>query len=332
VVDEVKVTCAASLGVAISPADASEWEPLLSAADAALRKAKAGGGNALCFYEAGMDEQLREHRQIELDLRRALGEQAFQLAYQPVFNFADLSLLGFEALLRWPAGWPPRSPAEFIPVAEECGLMPALGAWVLENACRSAAGWSHPVTIAVNLSPVQFRGGDIVETVENALQATGLTPGRLELEVTESLWIQNQDAVLDQLERLRRMGVSIALDDFGTGYSSLAYLWKFPFDRVKIDRNFVMEMEADAKAAVIVKTIVALGKALHLSITAEGVETESQAQALRSLGCDQAQGFLYGRPLAAEAANELVDAQDVDAGKTGEPEDAVGFVAASSSN
>jgi len=279
-----------------------------------------------------MDRQLREHRHIELDLRRALDEQAFQLAYQPVFNFNDLSLLGFEALLRWPAGWPPRSPVEFIPVAEECGLMPALGAWVLENACRAAAGWSRPVTVAVNLSPVQFRGGDVVEAVEKALRDSGLPPGRLELEVTESLWIQNQDAVLDQLERLRRMGISIALDDFGTGYSSLAYLWKFPFDRVKIDRAFVMEMEADAKAAAIVKTIVALGKALHLSITAEGVETESQAQVLRCLGCDHAQGYLYGRPLSAQAAKELVDAQNADACNHGEPENAVDLVDATSSN
>ena len=308
-IDVLRLPCTASIGVAISPADATEWETLLSSADSALRKAKAEGGNALCFFEAGMDDLLREHRRIEVDLRRALESKVFRLAYQPVFNFGDNRLRGFEALLRWPAGWPQRNPAEFIPVAEECGLMPALGAWVLETACKTAASWSKPVTVAINLSPVQFRAGDIVATVEGALQASGLSPERLELEVTESLWIENPDKVLDQLERLRAMGISIALDDFGTGYSSLAYLWKFPFTRVKIDRTFVMEMETDAKAAAIVNTIISLGKILHLSITAEGVETEGQAHALRAVQCDQAQGYLYGRPLLPEAAKDLVDAE-----------------------
>jgi diguanylate cyclase (GGDEF)-like protein len=308
-IDILRLPCTASIGVAISPADATEWETLLSSADSALRKAKAEGGNALCFFEAGMDDLLRERRRIEVDLRRALESQVFQLAYQPVFNFVDNRLLGFEALLRWPAGWPQRNPVDFIPVAEECGLMPDLGTWVLETACKTAANWSKPVTVAVNLSPVQFRGGDIVAVVEGALQTSGLAPKRLELEVTESLWIENPDKVLDQLERLRAMGISIALDDFGTGYSSLAYLWKFPFTRVKIDRTFVMEMETDPKAAAIVNTIISLGKVLHLSITAEGVETEGQAQALRAAQCDQAQGYLYGRPLSPEAAKDLVDAE-----------------------
>jgi EAL domain-containing protein (putative c-di-GMP-specific phosphodiesterase class I) len=232
------------------------------------------------------------------------------LAYQPLFSFQDNSLLGFEALLRWPEGWTPQSPAVFIPIAEESGLIVPIGAWVLETACKTAASWAKPVKIAVNLSPVQFRHGDIFAVVEKALNTSGLDPTRLELEVTESLWLQNTDAVLDQLTRLRKMGISIALDDFGTGYSSLTYLWKFPFDKVKIDRSFVAEMDTDPKAAAIVNTIVAMGKTLELSITAEGVETLAQAEALREAGCDQAQGYLYGRPLSLSSANELANTVD----------------------
>jgi EAL domain-containing protein (putative c-di-GMP-specific phosphodiesterase class I) len=188
-----------------------------------------------------------------------------------------------------------------VPVAEESGLIVPIGAWALETACRAAAAWPDPLKIAVNLSPVQFRQGDIVAVVETALKASGLDPKRLELEVTESLWLKNTDAVLEQLARLRKMGISIALDDFGTGYSSLSYLWKFPFDRVKIDRSFVTEMERDPKAMAIVNSIVAMGQSLHLTITAEGVETPSQA--LRKAGCHQALGYLLGRPLSQTLAN-----------------------------
>jgi diguanylate cyclase (GGDEF)-like protein len=302
-----QLVCGASIGVAIAPTDAEEWDALLSCADTALYKAKSEGRNTVCFFEAGMDAAFRERRRLEADLRRALETNAFQLAYQPLYSFHDNSLLGFEALLRWPEAWKPQSPAVFIPVAEESGLIVPLGAWVLETACRTAAAWATPVKVAVNLSPVQFRHGDIVAVVEKALNTSGLDPALLELEVTESLWLQNTDAVLDQLARLRQMGISIALDDFGTGYSSLTYLWKFPFDRVKIDRSFVSEMEIDPKAVAIVNTIVALGRTLQLTITAEGVETPAQAQALREAGCDQAQGYLYGRPLSATAAYALVN-------------------------
>ncbi len=304
-VGETQVTCGASVGVAISPEDAQDWDALLSCADIALYKAKAEGRNTVCFFETGMDATLRERRQLEADLRRAHSTNAFQLAYQPLFSFHDNSLLGFEALLRWPEGWRPQTPDVFIPVAEECGLIVAMGAWVLKTACIAAAGWAKPLKVAVNLSPVQFRHGDIVAVVKQALSTSGLDPARLELEVTESLWLQNTDAVLDQLARLRGLGISIALDDFGTGYSSLTYLWKFPFDTVKIDRSFVFEIEADAKAAAIVNTIVAMGRTLGLTITAEGVETAAQAKFLLAAGCDQAQGYLYGRPLSAIAADAL---------------------------
>jgi diguanylate cyclase (GGDEF)-like protein len=302
-----QLVCGASIGVAIAPTDAGEWDTLLSCADTALYKAKSEGRNTVCFFEAGMDATLRERRRIEADLKRALETNAFQLAYQPLFSFQDSSLLGFEALLRWPEGWDPQLPAVFVPIAEESGLIVPIGAWALETACRAAASWASPVKIAVNLSPVQFRHGDILAVVEKALNASGLDPARLELEVTESLWLQNTDAVLDQLTRLRKMGISIALDDFGTGYSSLTYLWKFPFDKVKIDRSFVMEMEVDPKATAIVNTIVAMGRTLELTITAEGVETQAQARALRDAGCDQAQGYLYGRPLSQLSADALAN-------------------------
>jgi diguanylate cyclase (GGDEF)-like protein len=301
----------ASIGIAISPPDGDDVDALIACADAALHKAKADGRNSVRFFESGMDAKIRERVQIETDIRRALATDAFQLAYQPIHSFRNGKLLGFEALLRWPEGWSPKSPADFIPVAEESGLINRLGAWALKTACKTAADWTKPLRVSVNLSPVQFRDGDIVSVVKEALRTSGLHPERLELEVTESLWIQDKDSVLNQLIRLRKLGVSIALDDFGTGYSSLAHLWKFPFDTVKIDQSFVREMETQPKAAAIVHTITALGKILDLTITAEGVETQAQARILRKAGCDQAQGFLFGRPIPAAAANALANAEHV---------------------
>jgi EAL domain-containing protein (putative c-di-GMP-specific phosphodiesterase class I) len=295
-----------SIGVAIAPADAKEWDPLLSCAYAALHRAKHEEvGHSTCFFEAGMDATDRERRLLKIELQRALDENAFQLAYQPIFSFHSGELLGFEALLRWPAGWTTQSPVAFIPAAEESGLIVPMGAWVLETACKTATAWTKPLKVSVNLSSIQFQQGDIVATVEKALKASGLDPKRLELEVTESLWLQNTDTVLEQLIRFRAMGISIALDDFGTGYSSLAYLWKFPFDTVKIDRSFVTLMGIEPKATAIIHTIVALGRTLYLKVTAEGVETPEQAEALKEAGCDYAQGYWFGRPLTVNAANEL---------------------------
>jgi diguanylate cyclase (GGDEF)-like protein len=302
------LTSGASIGVAIVPQDAQDFETLIACADVALYKSKAACPNSISFFEPGMDAKVRERHQLETDIRLALTTGSFQLAYQPLLSLKNNRLLGFEALLRWPEGWSPQSPLAFIPVMEESGTIDAVGEWVLETACRTAASWTSPLRIAVNLSPVQFRHGNLVSVVENALKSSGLDPHRLELEVTESVWIQDTDSVLDQLTRLRRLGVSIALDDFGTGYSSLSYLWKFPFDIVKIDRSFVSEMETEPKAAAIVNTIMALGKTLGVTITAEGVETAAQAKFLKKAGCDQAQGFLLGRPLTAAAANSLANA------------------------
>jgi diguanylate cyclase (GGDEF)-like protein len=309
-INGLQLLCAASIGVAISPTDAEDWEGLLTRADVALYRAKSEGRGNASFFETGMDAIFRERRRLEADLRRAMDTGAFHLAYQPLVAFEGGELVGFEALLRWPEGWEPQSPATFIPVAEEAGLIVPIGAWVLETACHEAASWTKPLNIAVNLSPLQFSHGDIVAVVDKALKSSGLDPTRLELEVTESLWLQNTDTVLDQLARLRSKGISIALDDFGTGYSSLSYLWKFPFDKVKVDRSFVTQMEVDPKAAAIVNTVVALGRTLDLTITAEGVETPEQAKALKEAGCNQGQGYLFGRPLTAVAAVELINSRD----------------------
>jgi len=309
-INGLQLLCAASIGVAISPTDAEDWEGLLTRADIALYRAKEEGRSNASFFETGMDAIFRERRRLEADLRRAMDTSAFHLAYQPLVAFEGGELVGFEALLRWPEGWEPQSPATFIPIAEEAGLIVPIGAWVLETACHEAASWTKPLNIAVNLSPLQFSHGDIVAVVDKALKSSGLDPARLELEVTESLWLQNTDTVLDQLARLRSKGISIALDDFGTGYSSLSYLWKFPFDKVKVDRSFVTQMEVDPKAAAIVNTVVALGRTLDLTITAEGVETPEQATALKEAGCDQGQGYLFGRPLTAAAAVELINSSN----------------------
>jgi diguanylate cyclase (GGDEF)-like protein len=310
-IGDLQVACRASIGVSIAPTDAEEWDQLLSFADIAMYKAKTDVGNGVCFFAPGMDATFRERRKLEADLRRALDASAFQLAYQPIFCCDGSELLGFEALLRWPEGWDPKAPAAFIPVAEESGLIVPIGAWALQTACRTAATWTKPLKISVNLSPVQFRHGDIVAVVQNSLEASGLDPARLELEVTESLLLHDTDVVLDQLMRLRALGTSIALDDFGTGYSSLSYLWKFPFDTVKIDRSFVSEITLDGKAKAIVNTIVALGNTLDIKVTAEGVETQAQVQALIAAGCDKSQGYLFGRPLSGQSAGALIDADPV---------------------
>ena len=298
--------CGTSIGVAVSH-PTSTWDELLSCADVALYRAKDEGRGTVSFFEPGMDVIFRARRQLELDIRHALNINAFQLALQPLVDFRDGQLIGFEALLRWPDGWPPQSPADFIPVAEETGLIVPLGAWVLKTACREAAGWSRPLRIAVNLSPRQFTNSNILATVAEALSESGLDASRLELEVTESLWLHDTEAVLEQLLQLRALGVSVALDDFGTGFSSLTQLLNFPFDKIKVDRSFVIQMGADLKAAAIVSTVIALGQTLDLTITAEGVETEEQARALQTAGCDEGQGYLFGPGLTPMRASALVD-------------------------
>lgn len=298
--------CGTSIGIALSPSDGTSAEMLLGAADAALYEAKREGRGTFRFFEAGMNEALQARRKLEQDMRRTLAEDGFSLHYQPLYELENGGLVGFEALLRWQH--PERGsipPAEFIPIAEETGLIIPLGEWVLRTACLEASGWRQPHKVAVNLSAAQFRQSNIVATVTGALADSGLAPERLEIEITESLLMQAADKTLEILFRLRALGVNVAMDDFGTGYSSLSYLWRFPFDKLKIDRSFVRDLNSDPKVSEIVRTIVSLGRTLNMTVTAEGIETAAQAEMLTDQGCDLGQGFFLGRPMPATAACAL---------------------------
>ncbi|WP_083237962.1 EAL domain-containing protein [Methyloceanibacter marginalis] len=255
----------------------------------------------MCFFEESMDKALQRRRTVEHELRLALGREEFEVVYQPQYNLASEEQCGSEALIRWHHPVHGKiAPGHFISVAEETGLIVPIGEWVLRRACFDAVTWPEHLTVAVNLSPAQFRDSDIAETVADILHETGLPAQRLELEITENLLINDTEEVLSKLNRLRELGVKIAMDDFGTGYSSLSYLARFPFSKIKIDRQFIRNMTRDPAMRAIVKTIIALGKSLDVTITAEGVETPEQAQMLRKFGCSQVQGFLYGHPEAAE--------------------------------
>jgi diguanylate cyclase (GGDEF)-like protein/PAS domain S-box-containing protein len=288
----------ASIGIAVAPADGTDADTLLRRADMALHRAKADGRATWRFFEPALDARLQKRRALEADLRRAVQEGRFELHYQPLFRTPTGRMSGVEALLRWrrPEG-DLVPPADFVPLAEETGLIGAIGDWVLRTACAEVAQWpSDTLSVAVNLSPAQFRRGDLVEGVRAALADSGLAPGRLELEITESVLLENDRATLETLRELRALGVRIAMDDFGTGYSSLGYLKRFPFDKIKIDRLFVREMAQDANSMAIVRAVVSLGAPLGITITAEGVETAEQLALLREIGCEEAQGFLLGRP------------------------------------
>jgi EAL domain-containing protein (putative c-di-GMP-specific phosphodiesterase class I) len=254
-----------------------------------------------------MEERSRERRALEQDLRRALGRGELALRYQPVFACGSGEIVGFEALLRWthPVRGPV-PPEDFIAVAEESGLIQPLGRWVLEQACAAAASWPDGVRVAVNLSPAQFRSGDLPGLVAATLQGAGLPAGRLELEVTEGMLISDTDQTLTIMEALKALGVQLALDDFGTGYSSMGYLRRFPFDRVKVDRSFVGAVGSDEQAGAIVGAILAMARSLGMRSTAEGVEKREQLDFLRRYGCDEVQGFLLSRPVAAERIPSLL--------------------------
>lgn len=307
VVDGHMLNVGVSVGVALAPADGRDADALLKHADLALYRAKAEGRGTYRFFEPAMNAQMQARRSLEIDLRRALALKQFDLAFQPQIQLETGQVTGFEALLRW--NHPERgpiSPAQFIPLAEEIGLIVGIGEWALRAACREAASWAQPASIAVNLSPVQFRGGKLVETVMNVLAQTGLDPARLELEITEGALLENTDSVLDVLNGLRALGVKISMDDFGTGYSSLSYLQKFPFDKIKIDQSFVRGMEGNAECGAIVRAIARLGASLGMRTTAEGVETASQLDAIRAEGCTEVQGYLTGRPMPAAQAAALL--------------------------
>lgn len=296
-----EVTVGVSIGIAFAPVDGRTPEDLLKNADAALYRAKAAGRGTFRFFEPEMDRKLQERQRLVQDLRTALNRNELQLYYQP-FVMAETGVTsGCEALLRW--HHPERgmiSPAEFIPLAEESGLIVPIGAWVIEQACHEAAAWSGAHRVAVNISPVQFRSRDLPKVILSALTGSGLAPSRLEVEVTETVLIDDANAALDILRQIRALGVRIALDDFGTGYSSLSYLRRFPFDKIKIDRSFVQELHARHDSQVIVRAIRDMARGLGMTVTAEGVETIEQANRLRETGCEELQGFLYSRPMPAK--------------------------------
>jgi diguanylate cyclase len=285
-----------SVGVAIYPTDGVDAKTLIGNADAALYRAKADGRGAIRFFEADMDRRLRERRALQHDLRSALDRRELSLHYQPQARI-DGEITGFEALLRWrhpKHGMVP--PATFIPLAEESSLIIPISEWVLREACREAATWPRPLQIAVNLSSVQFRHGDLPTVVHSILLETGLAPQRLELEITESVLIDDLARAVTMLRRLKSLGVRIAMDDFGTGYSSLSYLQAFPFDKIKIDRSFISNLETNPQSATIVRAVIGLARGLDLPVVAEGVESNDQRAFLASEFCDNLQGFLIGRP------------------------------------
>ena len=298
VLDGHRAMVSASIGIAMARPPAANADQLLKNADMALYRAKSEGRATYRFFSAEMHSEFQARLTLETDLREALNRREFELFYQPIFNLASNRVTGFEALLRWQC--PTQgliSPAKFIPIAEELGLIIPIGDWVLEQACHDAALWPSDLKVAVNLSPVQFRDGtDMVSGVERALQNSGLSPNRLELEVTESVLLHGSEKVVATLRRLRSMGVSTSLDDFGTGYSSLSYLRSFPFDKIKIDQSFVREMGTRPDCHAIVSSIVSLASTLCIATTAEGVETREQLDQLRQAGCTEAQGFYFDRP------------------------------------
>ncbi len=293
---EVQVTV--TIGAAILGVDGGDDETLTQRAEQALLRARSSGRGGYSFYDPGLNAALQRRRQLALDLELSLAHGRLQLHYQPLFRSSDGALQGYEALARWhhPVQGP-ISPAEFIPLAEENGLIVALGRWVLHTACQEAARWPGNLSVAVNLSAAQFGLGDaLVSEVREALDQAGLPAGRLELEITESLLMNHTNQVLQTLRALHALGLKIGMDDFGTGFSSLAYLWRFPFDKLKIDRAFTQGLDTDTKVEVIVRAIVQMAHALGIRVNAEGVETEAQREALVRHGCDELQGFLLGRP------------------------------------
>ena len=295
-----------TIGVSFYPDDAADAASLIAHADAALYRAKADGRGSIRFFEPDMDKRLRDRRTLQHDLRTALVRDELSLHYQPQATIGG-EVTGFEALARWQH--PSRGlvpPTIFIPLAEESGLILSLGEWILREACREAASWSSPLKIAVNLSPVQFQHGDLAAMVHSVLLETGLAPQRLELEITEGVLIGDFARAVSVLRRLKSLGVRIAMDDFGTGYSSLSYLQSFPFDKIKIDRGFIANLEKTPQSGAIVRAVIGLGRGLNLPVTAEGVETQGQLDFLTSESCQEIQGYFIGRPGPIENYAELV--------------------------
>ena len=295
-----------SVGIAFYPDDGVNAVTLLANADSALYRAKREGRGRVRVFEPEMDQELRDRRLLQHDLRQALELNQFLVYFQPQAR-VDGEIIGFEALLRWnhpTRGFVP--PDQFIPLAEENGLIVEIGEWVLREACREAASWPRPLQVAVNLSPVQFQAGDLERSIHQILLETGLTATRLEVEITEGVLIGDFTRALNLLRRLKALGLRIAMDDFGTGYSSLSYLQSFPFDKIKIDRSFISNLEATPQSAEIVRAVLSLAHALNIPVIAEGVETEAQRAFLAREACEEMQGYLVGRPDLIERYLDLV--------------------------
>jgi diguanylate cyclase (GGDEF)-like protein len=303
-----QVMAGVSIGVTVAPGDSASYETLMRDADIALYLAKTEGRGTARFFEPEMDTRIHIRRLLELDLQSAIARNEFELYYQPLVGLTTNKISGFEALLRW--HHPVRglvSPMDFIPVAEETGMIVAIGEWVLHAACFEAENWPADIGVSVNLSPVQFKKGDLVGTVQAALAASGLRPDRLELEITESVFLRDTAGTLTALRQLRAMGVGVALDDFGTGYSSLSYLHSFPFSKIKIDKSFVRDLMTNNESVSIIRAVIGLGKSLGIKTTAEGVETLDQLNRLRNKGCDEVQGYFFSRPRPASEIPALIE-------------------------
>ena len=306
-INDVAVSVGASVGIALAPTDGTAPDNLLKSADLALYGAKRDGRGTWRFFDFEMSQNAQKRSALQADLRQALLRNELELHFQPISDIASGDVVAMEALLRW--NHPVRgnvSPVEFIPLAEEAGLIVMIGAWVLHEACAAATQWVKPVRVAVNLSPMQVRDSGLLETVDAALAASTLPADRLELEITESVFLEATEETRGCLHALRSRGIRIALDDFGTGYSSLSYLRSFPFDKVKIDRSFVSDVATDPSAAAIVQAIIGMANSLGMSTIGEGVEDAEQADALRTRGCTHIQGFLMSRPLPRDAAARLL--------------------------
>jgi diguanylate cyclase (GGDEF)-like protein len=301
VINGHEITVTTSIGIAMAPDNGVEAQRLMSGADLALSHSKAGGRNRAGFFTSAMNAELQERLRLERCVREALRDDGFELHFQPLVDMPAADVTGFEALLRLKdADGRPIPPMTFIPIAEEMGLIAKIGTWVIRQACHVAAQWPGHLSIAVNLSAAQFEVGGVTEIVSAALAHARLEPHRLQLEITESLLLRDADAIMLELRRIKALGVAIVMDDFGTGYSSLSYLWRFPFDKIKIDRAFLQSLGAGNQAAeMIVRTIVGLGHSLQMRVTIEGVEDTDQVAFIREIGCDEAQGFYFGRPLPA---------------------------------
>ena len=306
-IDGQQVVVGTSIGIALAPSDGSDPHQLLKNADMALYRAKADGRGAYRYFEAEMDARMQVRRALETDLRKATAMGELELFYQPIVDIGTEDITGFEALLRW--NHPERGmvqPNDFIPLAEETGLIVPIGEWAISTACKEAAGWPSRVKVAVNLSPVQFKSRNLVPAIRAALAESGLAPGRLELEITESILLQDNENTLRVLHHLRDIGIRISMDDFGTGYSSLSYLRKFPFDKIKIDRSFIHEMSNRDDSLAIVRAVSAIGVSLGMLTTAEGVETREQFERVKNEGCTEVQGYLFSAPRPATEIARLL--------------------------